>query len=71
MGLFYAENQVVVNKQTDVIGTLVTNYFDTGGQVPAVYQVPEVVNNLPEGLITSSEVWFLKVVWKEIDAPTP
>ena len=64
MGLFYAEGQVVTNKQTNIVGTLVTNYFDTGGQVPAIYQVPETVNNLPSGLISSNTTsWHLFVTW--------
>ena len=70
MGLFYAEGQVVTNKQTDIVGTLVTNYFDTGGQVPAIYQVPETLNNLPPGMISGDPVYLMKVVsWQKIDNP--
>ena len=67
MGLFYAEDSVTMAKQTDIAGTIVTNYFDAGGQVPAIFQVPETVNNLPMGLINGDDVWYTKVVsWQKI-----
>jgi len=67
MGLFYAENEVVTNKQTNVVGTLVTNYFDTGGQVPAIFQVPETANNLPVGMISDDPVLLITIVsWQKI-----
>jgi len=67
MGLFYAENQITVAKQTDIVGTVVTNYFDGGGQVPAIYQVPDASDNLPPGMIDGSNVWYTKVLsWQKI-----
>ncbi len=66
MGLFYAEEQVVVARQTDIVGTIVSNYFDVGTNVPAVFQVPETVNNMPPGMIGGSSNWFIVVSWQKI-----
>ena len=66
MGLFYAENTVKVEKQTDIVGTIVSNYFDIGTNVPSVYQVPDVMNNLPAGLIGQGDTWIMKKVsWRK------
>jgi hypothetical protein len=67
MGLFYGETQIKVQKQTNIVGSLVTNYFDLGTNVPSIYYVPDVIYNLPSGLIGTSASWALQVVsWQEI-----
>ena len=67
MGLFYAEGTVTAQKQTDIMGTIVSNYFDMGTNVPSVFQVPEVINSLPSGLIGQDSTWVMKVVsWQSI-----
>jgi hypothetical protein len=67
MGLFYGETQIKVQKQTTIVGSLVTNYFDLGTNVPSIYYVPDVINNLPSGLIGSTSGWQLQVVsWQDI-----
>lgn len=67
MGLFYAEDSVVIQKQTDVMGTIVSNYINMGTNVPSVFQVPETVNYLPAGMITGNAVWLVKVIsWQKI-----
>ena len=67
MGLFYAEDTVTVAKQTNVLGTIVSNYCDMGTNVPSIFQVPDTVNNLPPRLIGSTSVWMLKIVsWQRI-----
>jgi len=66
MGVFYAENSIVVQKQTDIMGTIVSNYFNMGTNVPAIYQVPETTNNLPPGLIGADSRWYLVVAWLKI-----
>jgi hypothetical protein len=50
MGIFYAENTVNIAKQTNLMGTIVSNYFDIGTNVPSIYQVPETLNSLPIGM---------------------
>ncbi len=67
MGVFYAENQIVSLKQTSVAGTFLSNYFDMGVNVPAIYQVEDVVRNLPQGMIGGSPIWAIKrITWGEI-----
>ena len=67
MYVFYSENQITVAKQTDLIGTILTNFFDITGQVPSIFQVPEVLNNLPPGMIAGENVYLMKVVsWQKI-----
>lgn len=63
MGLLYAENTIAVSKQTDLVGTIVSNYFDMGTNVPAIFQVPETVNNMPPGMIGSNAKWYMVVAW--------
>lgn len=67
MGLFYAEGTVTAEKQTDIVGTIVSNYFNMGTNVPSVYQVPDVINHLPAGLIGQDATWIMKTVsWRKI-----
>lgn len=66
MGIFYAENQIRVEKQTDIMGSIVSNYFDMGTNVPSIFQVPEVINHLPPGIISSNAYWYLVVAWQEL-----
>jgi hypothetical protein len=67
MGVFYAEDQITSQKQTDIVGTIVSNFFDMGTNVPKIYQVPEVANNLPPGMIGQSSNWIMKIVsWQKL-----
>ncbi len=70
MGLFYAEGEVTTSKQTDLMGTLVANYFNISGQVPNIYQVPETVKNLPPGMIAGDATNVLRIIsWQNMDNP--
>ena len=67
MGVFYGENRIVSQKQTSVTGTFFSNYFDMGQNVPSIFQVPETVRNLPDGMIGDFRVWSVKrMTWAEI-----
>lgn len=67
MGAFYAETKIEVKKQTNVAGTLVSNYVDMGSQVPSVYQVPALYDSLPTGMINLSNIWTITTRdWQEI-----
>ncbi len=71
MGLFYAEGEVETNMQTNLVGTIVANQFNITNQVPSIFQVPEVANNLPHGMIGGEAVNFIKIVsWQKIDNPS-
>lgn len=50
MGGFYAQDGIIVNKQTIIMGTIVGDYFDLGGQVPDIYQVPELQDAWTEAM---------------------
>ena len=65
-GAFFAENEIVSAKQNRVAGTFVSNYFDMGGQVPRIYQVPELANNLPPGMPGGTPNWYITTSqWSE------
>jgi len=67
MGLFYAEDEIKSQKQTDVMGTFVSNYFNMGTNVPKIYQVPDVIYHLPPGLIGQEGAWVMKIVsWEKL-----
>lgn len=66
MGIFYAEDTITSQKQTRIAGTFASNYFDMGQQVPKIFQVPEVADNLPPGMIANKPVWSIKtVLWQK------
>ena len=58
-GAFFAGNQILSTKQNEILGTFVCNYFDMGTNVPKIYQVPALKDNLPPGLIGSEPVWVV------------
>jgi hypothetical protein len=58
-GIFYAEDTITSTKQTDVTGTFFSNYFDMGTNVPSIYQVPSVVDHLPEGMFGSINIYTI------------
>ena len=67
LGAFYAQGCVTSKKQTVVMGSFVATYFDMGSQVPDIFQVPELVNHLPLGMIGNWPIWVMSPVsWREI-----
>jgi hypothetical protein len=69
MGVFYAEDNVIVQKQTNIMGTIVSNFFDVGTNVPAIFQVPAVKDNLPPGMIGADNRWYMVVAWLKSSQP--
>jgi hypothetical protein len=67
VGAFYAETKIIATKQYDILGTFVSNYFDMGNNVPAIYQVPELVNYLPDGMIGTNAKVLMVVSWQRVD----
>ena len=67
-GAFYAQDTIKSMKQNEILGTFVCNYYDMGTNVPKIYQVPNLANNLPPGLIGSDPVWvttgFAERYWR-------
>ncbi len=58
-GAFYAVNDIVSTKQNEIAGTFVCNNFDMGTNVPKIYQVPSLADNLPPGMIGSDPIWVV------------
>jgi len=69
MGAFYAQGTVATDKQTTIMGTIVGTYFDMGTNVPDIYQVPTLADNLPNGMIGAYPIFvFSPVSWREVGA---
>ncbi len=67
MGAFYAQGTVSSVKQTTILGTFVGSYFDMGTNVPDIYQVPELADNLPLGMIGAYPILvYSQVSWREL-----
>jgi len=63
----FAENQVSISFQYQVVGAIVTRFFDLGAQVPRVYQMPNLVKYLPPGMPGGQAFNFVKILsWREI-----
>ena len=50
MGAFYAQNEITSAKQNQIAGTFVSDNFNMGINVPKIFQVPGLENNLPPGM---------------------
>jgi hypothetical protein len=53
----YAGMEITSAKKSQVAGTFVCEYVNMGSNVPSIFQVPELANNLPPGLIGSEPIW--------------
>ena len=53
----YAGMGITAAKKSQVAGTFVCEYVNMGSNVPSIFQVPELINNLPPGMIGSEPVW--------------
>jgi len=59
MAALYAENETLINKQSNVAGAVVSQAFDLGNQVPSVWQVPILSTNLPPGMPGDGPLLFV------------
>lgn len=67
MGAFYAQGKITSQKQTNIVGALVGNFFDMGSQVPSIFQVPSLASNLPYGMIGNYPIMVLsRESWREV-----
>ncbi|MEE9154481.1 MAG: hypothetical protein V3U42_10365, partial [candidate division NC10 bacterium] len=63
----FAENQVQITKQYQVVGTVVSRFLDLGAQVPRLYQMPDLAKNLPPGMPGGGSFNFVKILsWREL-----
>lgn len=49
-GAFYAQGTIVSAKQNQIAGTFVANFYDLGTNVPNIYQVPSLPQNMPPAM---------------------
>ncbi len=56
MGLFYAQDQITVSKQTQLAGIVITDEFSVGNQVPDFFQVPGLDQSAPAGV--RGDLWW-------------
>jgi hypothetical protein len=70
MGAFFAQNEIFNAKQNHLAGAMVSNYFQVKN-VPHMYFVPAIVDNLPPGMPGSgmlNRYTYVKVpgTWREL-----
>lgn len=66
-GAFYAQEQIKSAKQNAIAGSFVTSYFSMTN-VPDIYQVPTLSDNLPPGMPGSERIWIKTIrvdSWRE------
>ena len=67
-GAFYAQGTIVSRKQNQIAGTFVANYYDMGTNVPNIYQVPALPQNMPPAMPGDKNYYTLKVKsWRQRD----
>jgi hypothetical protein len=63
LGAFYSQQTIINEKQNQLAGAMVSNHFSMQN-VPSIYQVPALVDNLPPGMPGGNTVTIY--VWKEL-----
>jgi hypothetical protein len=67
MGGFYAQGSVSSQFQSTTTGTFVGNFFNMGTNVPRIFQVPTLADNLPLGMIGNYPIMSLGIEsWREL-----
>jgi len=67
MGAFYAQNKIASAKQNQIAGTFVSDNFDMGLNVPKIFQVPGLENNLPPGMPGATVTYTINISnWHEV-----
>jgi hypothetical protein len=71
-GAFYAQGTIRSAKQNQIAGTFVANYFDMGSNVPNIYQVPKLKDNLPPGMPGADPYFSItSKSWRDRSSGTP
>jgi hypothetical protein len=67
MGAFYAQGAISCDKQSTIMGTFVSNNFDMGTNVPSLFQVLSLADNLPLGMIGAFPLLsFEEISWRQL-----
>ena len=70
-GAFYAQEKITSSKQNELLGTFVSSFFAMDN-VPHMYQIPSLPDNLPPGMPGSTRIWVKTVridSWREVINP--
>lgn len=63
----FAENEVQILKQYQVVGAVVSRFLNMGSQVPRLYQMPNLIKHLPPGMPGGEAFNFVKILsWREL-----
>ncbi|HET6452763.1 MAG TPA: hypothetical protein VFI02_00020 [Armatimonadota bacterium] len=66
-GAWYAQREIKSAKQSNFAGTYVANHFDMGTNVPSIFQVPTLADNLPPGMPGGEGVYAAQVLsWRHL-----
>lgn len=65
MAAVFAQSQIINEKQNHIAGAMVSNYFSMKN-VPSIWQVPALVDNLPPGMPGGNTI--TTYIWKELPA---
>ncbi len=63
----YAQQKIISDKQNEIAGTMVTSYFQMSN-VPRLYQVPALQDNLPPGMPGADPIYVISISvisWQE------
>jgi len=67
MGAFFAQNKITSAKQNQIAGTFASENFDMGTNVPKIFQVPGLENNLPPGMPGATIIYTMHTSnWHEV-----
>lgn len=67
-GAFYAQGTISSQKQNQIAGTFVANFYDMGTNVPNIYQVPSLPQYMPPGMPGDKNYFTLKLkTWRQRD----
>lgn len=65
-GAFYAQGSIISRKQNQIAGTFVASYYDMGTNVPNIYQVPSLPNNMPPAMPGDTNIYAVRTrTWRE------
>lgn len=67
-GAFYAQEKIISQKQSEIAGTVVASYFQMQN-VPHLYQVPALTDNLPPGMPGGDPIYVVTInvqSWREL-----
>lgn len=60
--------RVVSQKQSQIAGTIVSSYYQMAN-VPSIFQVPSLADNLPPGMPGAEPIWIISISvasWSEV-----